>query len=149
MATTFFTAVKALVRDTQGRLLLVRDTQRGWEPPGGTVEPDEDLLTALRREVREESGVEIHEERLACVVQSGSRPPWLLFYFHVDHASGEARPAPECPEVAWCTPEDALARITHPMIRETMSALLANRPPFYRAYQGPRHAQRISLEQDL
>jgi len=44
----------------QGRTVL-HWHQHGqmWLPPGGHVEPDEDPVTALRREVREETGLEI------------------------------------------------------------------------------------------
>lgn len=38
------------------------DTGRGlWEPPGGTVEPGEPIEDALRREVQEETGIELSD----------------------------------------------------------------------------------------
>lgn len=61
--------VRAVV-PRSGRILLLRRPAGGarggvWELPGGKVEPgDADLLQALRREVREETGLEIAE--VAC-----------------------------------------------------------------------------------
>jgi 8-oxo-dGTP pyrophosphatase MutT (NUDIX family) len=48
-----------IVRDEQGRVLLVEQTYRdGWYLPGGGVRRKEPLDEALRRELREEVGVE-------------------------------------------------------------------------------------------
>ena len=58
-------AVKAVILDAEGRCLLLRRSaaNRGfvgyWEWPGGKPDPGEDLATAVRREVREESGLEV------------------------------------------------------------------------------------------
>lgn len=52
--------VRALVRDEQSRVLLVRHTYApGWHFPGGGVERDETLETAVTRELVEEVGVEV------------------------------------------------------------------------------------------
>lgn len=53
-------AVDALVEDAQGRVLLIRRLYPppGWALPGGFVEPDETLETAVARELREETGLE-------------------------------------------------------------------------------------------
>lgn len=50
--------VGAVVSDPDGRTLLVREDGR-WLAPGGEVEPGESHTEALRREVREETGVNI------------------------------------------------------------------------------------------
>jgi ADP-ribose pyrophosphatase YjhB (NUDIX family) len=64
--------VFAAVRDDQGRVLLVRRNDSGnWELPGGRVELGETAITAVKREVSEESGVamtaRLSEQRTADV----------------------------------------------------------------------------------
>ena len=53
-------SVNAVVRDADGRILLQRHREDGdWGLPGGAVEPEEDPLDALVREVWEEIALEI------------------------------------------------------------------------------------------
>jgi ADP-ribose pyrophosphatase YjhB (NUDIX family) len=55
----FSVGVLGLVVDEEGRILLVEQTYRsGWYLPGGGVRRKEPLDEALRRELREEVGVE-------------------------------------------------------------------------------------------
>jgi 8-oxo-dGTP pyrophosphatase MutT (NUDIX family) len=56
-------AVRALVLDPEDRVLLVRfvnpDTgEEFWTTPGGGVDPDETMDAAIRRELREETGLD-------------------------------------------------------------------------------------------
>ena len=52
-------SVAALVTNEESKILLVNSPWRGWEYPGGLIEPGETFEQALHREVREEAGVEI------------------------------------------------------------------------------------------
>lgn len=55
-------SVRALILDEQDNVLLVRfqfGAARFWANPGGGIEADEDRLTALQRELREEVGLDI------------------------------------------------------------------------------------------
>ena len=65
--------VGAVVHDDDGRLLLVRRRHEPgsgrWSIPGGRVEPGEDDATAVRREVLEETGLDVTVGLLLGTVQ--------------------------------------------------------------------------------
>ena len=74
--------VVAAVVQERGRILIAqRKSTRShpgkWEFPGGKVEPDETPRAALRRELREELGIEaeIGARRLARVKATRTAPP--------------------------------------------------------------------------
>lgn len=54
----FHVTVKGLVYDAQGRVLLLKERAGGWDLPGGRLEHGETSESALKRECREEMGVE-------------------------------------------------------------------------------------------
>ena len=127
--------VSSLVRNAQDLVLLVRHHKRGWEIPQGRLEEGESLMAALRREVLEESGVEIDPGPLACVWSKLSPPTALIFTFLSSYRSGEPTPCEECPEVGWFTPAEARARVAHPVNRDRLGTLLAfDGTTLYRAY---------------
>ena len=67
-------SVAGVILDGQGRALLVQRRDNGhWEAPGGILELDEDIFTGLRREVREETGLEVEPEHLTGVYKNMSR----------------------------------------------------------------------------
>jgi ADP-ribose pyrophosphatase YjhB (NUDIX family) len=53
-------ATRAIVRDDEGRVLLIRRKDNGqWGFPAGALELGESVLDACRREVREETGLHV------------------------------------------------------------------------------------------
>ncbi len=52
-------SVKALILDDQGRFLLVKDIAGLWELPGGGLDHGESVEQGLKREIREEMGLEL------------------------------------------------------------------------------------------
>jgi len=94
----------------EGRLLLV---QRGrgaavgkWAPPGGRVEFGETLAGAVVREVREETGIEVHAGELAgWVERTGTDPePYhyvILDFFAVPSGATDLMPGDDAADARW------------------------------------------------
>jgi 8-oxo-dGTP diphosphatase len=76
-----------LLWDEQGRILLVDPKYKpDWDMPGGMAEANEPPIDALRRELKEELGLEMHvgEMTLLCVDWVSPHGPWddsLMFIF--------------------------------------------------------------------
>lgn len=96
--------VLALIEAPDGRLLI---TQRSlekhwgagwWEIPGGGVRAGETTLTALRREVPEETGLVVGDEELAPIysyenvdLKRGDNYIVDFYHVHLDFAEGDVR----------------------------------------------------------
>ncbi|MFF4774036.1 NUDIX hydrolase [Microtetraspora fusca] len=102
----------AIVRDPVGRLLLVR---RGhppgeglWSLPGGRVEPGESDAEAVRRELREETGLDGAVGSLAgTVLRAG--PAGVTYEIHdylVTAVDGRLAPGDDAADARWCSPAE-------------------------------------------
>lgn len=110
--------VAAAVFDDAGRVLLV---QRGrpprpgsWGLPGGLLEVGETLVDGVRREVREECGVEIAVGAIAGVFEPITRDAdgrieyhYIVIDFWAQWVSGVAQAQDDAAAVAWVA-QDAL-----------------------------------------
>ena len=129
--------VGAIIVDEQGRLFLARrgpkaKNERGlWEFPGGSVELGERLVDALRREIREEYGVEIEVgEQLDVVdhILSDEGQHWVSPTFICRIASGEPviREPEKCSEIGWFSPGQVPLELTV-ISRENLEHFLGSR----------------------
>ncbi|MGH3586437.1 MAG: NUDIX domain-containing protein, partial [Pseudonocardia sp.] len=93
-----------VVRD-DGRVLVVQRRDNGrWEPPGGVLELAEAFDEGVRREVAEETGVQVEVERLTGAYKNLSRGIVALV-FRCRPVAGEATATDEARRVAWFTAE--------------------------------------------
>ncbi len=107
-------AVDGLVRDTQGRVLLIRrkNPPEGWAIPGGFVDVGEDPVDACAREVREETGVEAAVEGLAGVYGKPGRDPrghTVSIVYRCRLVGGTAKGSDDAAEARWFTPAEISA----------------------------------------
>lgn len=85
------------------RLLAIRRRDNGkWEPPGGTLEPEETILSGLRREVLEETGIAIQDARLSGVYKNMTEGIVALVFRCVS-VGGEPQESAEVAEARWLT----------------------------------------------
>jgi 8-oxo-dGTP pyrophosphatase MutT (NUDIX family) len=122
-------AAGVVVLDDQDRLLLVGQhrytlDEWSWELPEGGVEPGEAPLDGIRRELREETGVEAAEWlELARVHLSNSISDEAgIVYLATDLTHGESAPDPtEELESRWVSFEEALAMTLDGRITDALS----------------------------
>jgi ADP-ribose pyrophosphatase YjhB (NUDIX family) len=127
------TTVGALVVDADDRLLLVRrarDPYGGaWDVPGGFLDEAEHPLDALRRELKEETGLEVEPVEFvgAWLDRYGDEPdaPTTLNLYWTARADGsDAVAGDDAAEVRWF-PRDDLppdGEIGFPNVREVLRA---------------------------
>ncbi|MDE2853804.1 MAG: NUDIX hydrolase [Chloroflexota bacterium] len=128
-------AAAALITNDRGEMALVRTERRGWELPGGQIESGESLLDGLKREVREECGIDIDIGRLL-QVRSNLSSSIVIFCFEATYVSGELRPSEETPAVRWADAQTALDLISQPVLLLCLRDLLrSDRPTLYHAYR--------------
>jgi ADP-ribose pyrophosphatase YjhB (NUDIX family) len=105
----------ALCVDERGRLLLARRAHapyRGrWDTPGGFLEEDEHPLDALRRELREETALEVEPGRFLGAwmdrYSEDESGPWTLnLYWHARVLGGEPQAADDVSELRWFGPHE-------------------------------------------
>jgi 8-oxo-dGTP diphosphatase len=100
-------AVAAYVfRGDQVLLLRRAHPPRAFAPPGGHLEPDEKPQTGLKREVREETGLEIEILGIANVWYGsidGEQPPLLCINFIARAGDGRVALSDEHSEFRWVT----------------------------------------------
>ena len=113
-APAFPLAVNVAVIDGERVLLTRREDFEVWCLPGGTVDDGESLAEAARREVREETGLDVRLLRLVGIYSRSRLGGYhTAVLFAADVVGGSLRPDPqEVIEVRWCSaaevPEDLL-----------------------------------------
>lgn len=64
-------SVAGIVVNDSGQVLVIqRRDNAHWEPPGGVLELGEQFEDGVRREVREETGLDVHVDRLTGVYKN-------------------------------------------------------------------------------
>ncbi|MCP2336127.1 NUDIX hydrolase [Actinomadura rupiterrae] len=124
-------SASALVRDSEGRILLLRRPDNGlWTIPTGGLKRGETVRECAVRECREETGVEIETGELVGVFTT---PDHVIEYvkggrvdevrqpvnvcLHARPVGGELTTTDEADEVRWVEPDELDGYAIHPALR--------------------------------
>ena len=104
----FAVTAGAVITDAHGRVLLLKHRFRpgtGWGMPGGFLEAGEQPEEALRRELREEVGLEIEKLKLF-VTRTFQRPKQVEIVFTARAMGRPDQLSFEIQKIAWFSPDD-------------------------------------------
>ena len=121
---THFVSVAGLVSNDNGEILLINSPRRGWEYPGGMVEPGETFQDALIREIKEETGVDVEIIGFIGLCKNVEKDV-VNIDFSCRYLSGELTTSSESSEVMWVRKEDALDMVTFPLTRKRLQNMLS------------------------
>jgi 8-oxo-dGTP diphosphatase len=132
----------AILLDAEDRLLLGRRAIapfRGWwDIPGGFLEPGEHPEDGVRREMREETGLEVAVERLVGdymdTYGEGSDIHTLNFYYQCRVLGGQPSADDDVEALAWFSVDALPAEIAFPSAQQALRDWLAQKE--YRTIAG-------------
>jgi 8-oxo-dGTP diphosphatase len=116
---THIVAAGGLITNDRGEILLVKNPRKGWEFPGGIVEPGESVPQGLMREIREETGVAVEIVSVVGIYSSLKKkkgyngveeiPTIVTIDFACKYLGGELTTSDESVEVKWFSEAEAAA----------------------------------------
>ncbi len=112
---------RGVVRDVEGRMLVVRQRYTsGWVFPGGGVDRGEAPVTAMKREVMEETGVQLTGDVVMHGLFSNHANfpgDYVAVYIATSYQDGDWQPSLEITERAFLDPADIVRDCSDPMQR--------------------------------
>ncbi|MEO3853661.1 NUDIX domain-containing protein [Acrocarpospora sp. B8E8] len=129
-------SVSGVVLDAEGRALLIqRRDNSHWEAPGGILERDEDITTGLRREVHEETGLEVEVEALTGVYKNMARGIVALV-FRCRAVAGSLTENDESRAFQWVTADEVASFATEAFAIRVLDAMRGEYRPAIRQHDG-------------
>lgn len=137
---THIIAAAGIVINENNEILMVKHHRDGWVFPGGQVEIGENVIDAVKREVMEETGVDIDVGEVFCISSNTGKHPGyngvkevptkIMLDFICRAKSGTPRPSDENSESAYFPADKVPELMEYPAVIERFKAYLeyAGRP---------------------
>lgn len=132
---THIVAVDGIVENDKNEILLVKHRDKEiYTIPGGQVEIGENLIDALVREIKEETGIDAEVNKLICVSSNTCTypgyngyetvPTKVMLGFTCKYLGGELSTSDETSETLWIPKDKVLEYIAAPNLVERFEAYL-------------------------
>ncbi|WMJ22681.1 NUDIX domain-containing protein [Paludicola sp. MB14-C6] len=120
-----FASVAGVVINENKDILLIKSPLRGWEFPGGMVEPGETLQGALKREIFEESGIKIDIIGFIGICKNTARDI-INVDFCCKYISGKLTASSESSEVRWFSKDEAVMAVENELTKKRLKNMLSH-----------------------
>jgi len=129
-------SVAGVIVDDDGRALLVqRLDNHHWEPPGGVLELGESIDDGLRREVREETGLDIEPTMLTGVYKNMKRGI-IALVFRCRITGGELTLSNETEAIRWAAEAEVTELASEAYAIRVLDAVRASSSAAIRKHDG-------------
>jgi 8-oxo-dGTP diphosphatase len=123
--------IVALILEKNGKILVEKRKQSKLTTPGdvifpaGHVEESESREEALKREMKEELGIEIENPQLVYQTDFDCEEKQRIFWYCCDNYSGSIKNN-EAEQLIWISPLE-IDRLTHQVSKEALNIYLKNK----------------------
>lgn len=110
-------AAGGIIFNEKNQVLLIKNPRKGWEYPGGQIEVGETIPDGLKREIKEESGVDVEIEDIVRIYSNTKKkkgfngvklvPTIVTIDFICKYISGDLTISDESSKVKWFSIESA------------------------------------------
>ena len=129
-------SVAGVITDDHGRALLIqRADNHRWEPPGGVLELGESITDGVRREVHEETGLDVEPVALTGVYKNMNRGI-IALVFRCKVTGGDLTTTNEAAAFRWAGDTEIARLMDQAYAIRVLDAIRDDHPPAVRHHDG-------------